>query len=165
MNEHDIKKDPVCDMKVDNTHLHTEYMGSDFYFCSVQCLERFTANPHLYIGQGGIPSPKQQGVRVIKKRTISLGEIPNDEVQQKLATELLQMMGIIQIELDDDLIHIQYDLLEATASQIEQAIEQSGTALGHVWSDRLKRAFVHYVEETQLENLEHQHEMHGCHRK
>ena len=64
---------------------------------------------------------------------------------------------------DVGLIHTQYDLFEATASQIEEAIQGSGTKLGSVWLDYLKRAFVHYIEETELESLEHQNESYGCH--
>ncbi len=165
MHEIEAKKDPVCGMSTDDEALHIEHQGLHYYFCSSQCQERFSANPHLYIGQAGIPSPKQQGMCVIKKRTIRLAQQPSKEIRQQLVAELEKMMGIKQVDVEDDLIHIQYDLLEATASQIEEAIQQSGAKLGHVWIDHLKRAFLHYIEETELDNLEHQHESHGCHRQ
>jgi len=161
MNEVDKKTDPVCGMRVDIDSLNIEHLGSNFYFCSMQCQDRFTANPHLYIGEAGIPSPKQKGMQVIKKRTIRLAERPSKNIQQQLVAELVKMMGVQRIDVDEDLIHIQYDLLEATASQIEKAIQRSGTQLGSVWMDHLKRAFVHYIEETELENLEYK--SHGCH--
>ena len=155
--------DPVCRMIVDDESLYVEYLGSHFYFCSEQCKVRFIANPHLYIGKAGIPSPKQQGMHIIKQRVIRLESPPPEPTQQQLIDVLLRMMGIKQVSIERDLIRISYDLLEATAEQIEEAIEQSGAQLGRVWKDRLKSAFVHYVEETELENLEHQHERHGCH--
>lgn len=158
-----MQKDPVCGMNVADDALHAEHLESRFYFCSSQCQQRFIANPHLYIGKAGVPALKQQGVSVIKKRTIHLEKQPSREVQQQLVSALEKMMGIKQIDVDGELIHIQYDLLEATVSQIEEAIQQSGTKLGQVWSERLKRAFVHYIEDTELENMEHQHESHGCH--
>ena len=155
--------DPVCMMIVDAEALHVEYLGLHFYFCSEQCRERFVANPHLYTGKPGQRSPKQQGVHVIKQRVIRL-ELPATEAVKVLLVEgLMSMMGIKEVNIENDLIRIRYDLLEATAEQIEKTIEQSDTKLGRIWKERLKRAFVHYIEETELENLENQHESHGCH--
>jgi hypothetical protein len=51
-------------------------------------------------------------------------------------------------------VEITYDLLQATASQIEREIEKLGVALGEAWADRLRRAFVRFSEETEVESLD-----------
>lgn len=73
------------------------------------------------------------------------------------------MMCIKQVLCDEDRLSIHYNMLEVTAAQIETVIEQFGTDLASIWKDRLKWSVVHYLEETGLENLEKQHERHGCH--
>ena len=40
-------KDYVCQMQVPSTSFATEYAGGHYAFCSVQCKERFLANPHF----------------------------------------------------------------------------------------------------------------------
>ena len=42
---------PVCHMTVEADHLALVYQDMHFAFCSAQCRERFSANPHLYIGR------------------------------------------------------------------------------------------------------------------
>lgn len=66
------------------------------------------------------------------------------------------MMGIISIEAETDRIDIVYDLLQVTAAQIEDEIRKAGVALGKGWSDRLQRAFVDFLEETEIESVEGQ---------
>ena len=63
-------------------------------------------------------------------------------------------MGIKNVDIDSEGMHISYDLLQVTAEQIETAIDKSGVILGDKLSQKLKRAFVHYVEESELDNLE-----------
>lgn len=44
-------KDPVCGMKIDgetSIYLH-HFEGINYYFCSGECLLKFTGNPHFYI--------------------------------------------------------------------------------------------------------------------
>jgi len=76
---------------------------------------------------------------------------------------LQAMMGIIDVTIKENFIFISYDLLQATTEQIENTLEQSGRTLGLAWSDKLKRAFIHYHEETQLDNLEYDNSGHGLH--
>jgi len=159
----EYKQDPVCHMDVSDNDIHERYQGSHFYFCSEQCRERFVTNPHLYVGKAGIPSAKQQGMHVLKQRVIRLESPANEEIQRQLIEVLQAMMGVKEVDVEGDLVRIRYDLLEATAVQIEKSIDQSGAQLGKAWKDKLKSAFVHYLEETELDNLEHQHESHGCH--
>ena len=39
-----------------------------------------------------------------------------------------------------------------TEAQIESEITQAGAKLGQEWSERLKRAFVNYLEESEIKN-------------
>jgi len=155
-------KDPVCEMMVDPQDLSIEHLGMHFSFCSEQCKQRFLNNPDLYIGTAGCKSPKQQGMEVLKRRHLRLsGPLPT-ATEARLIERIQSMMGIKHVEVKGDIVDITYDLLEATEEQIEEAIAQSDAALGQGLAMRLSRAFVHYLEETEIENLEakpvsHQH--------
>ncbi len=71
------------------------------------------------------------------------------------------MMGVKAIEIQDDKkVTITYDLLQATANQLEAKMGNVGAKLGEGWSERLRRSFVHYIEECEVENLE-VHPRHG----
>jgi Cu+-exporting ATPase len=43
--------DPVCKMEVNpvSAEAQSEYQGQTFYFCSIQCKQKFDANPERYI--------------------------------------------------------------------------------------------------------------------
>jgi hypothetical protein len=71
-----------------------------------------------------------------------------------LGDALLAMMGIRSISIDGDSIVIAYDLLQATAEQVEERLAEIGVRLGEGWTERLRRAFVHYEEECEVGNLE-----------
>jgi YHS domain-containing protein len=62
---------PVCHMKKINRALLFKFQGVDHHFCSTQCLQRFKAHPHLFVGdpKHGM-SPKQKGQVVLKRRRI-----------------------------------------------------------------------------------------------
>lgn len=154
---------PVCQMAVAAGNLALEYQGMHFAFCSQQCRERFEANPHLYVGRPGQPSPKQQGKEVIKLRTLRLQHALTPEQASCLIEELQAMMGVKEVEVEDDRIRIRYDLLQATVEQIEQRIEAIGDRLGGGLGETLRRAFIHYLEETELANLEEGNGGHGHH--
>jgi YHS domain-containing protein len=44
-------RDPVCGMEVDlkSSRYSMEYRGNTYYFCSEQCLNKFTSNPGKYL--------------------------------------------------------------------------------------------------------------------
>ncbi|HED17080.1 MAG TPA: YHS domain-containing protein [Gammaproteobacteria bacterium] len=147
---------PVCEMSVTADDLQISHQGMNFYFCSAQCKDRFRANPHLYIGSAGHPSVKQHGDVVLKQRSLLLDESLSSVQAEQLSSVLRSLMGIRKIHIEGDRIQIIYDLLQVTVQQIEQAIEQAGDHLGHGVSSMLKRSFVHYLEETELNNLEQQ---------
>lgn len=150
-------------MDVEKGNLEQKYQDISYSFCSRQCYDRFTANPHLYIGQPGKPSAKQRGQSVIRKRTLNLETPVPDDVQEQIMDVLNAMMGVKTVIIETNSIQIIYDLLEVSAKQIESALEENGGKLSKNWSMKLKRAFIHYLEETELDNIEHGNDSRGCH--
>lgn len=150
----DKVRDPVCRMTVSPDQYVITYLGMDVAFCSQQCKERFLANPHLYIGVPGEKAPKQKGQEVIKRRRLRLATPLSAPAAQQVAAHLRAMMGVYAVEIDADELTITYDLLQATAGQIELALEEAGARLGEGWGARLRRAFVHCLEETEVDSLE-----------
>ena len=155
-------KDPVCNMIVSADRHAIDYLGMHFAFCSLQCKERFLANPHLYIGAAEHKSPKQEGQQILKRRHFHLTEPLPGEIAALVADSIRGMMGIKSIDIDGSDIEVTYDLLQATAQQIESQLESTGAALGKDWGQRLRLAFVHYTEETEVDSMEvspppHQH--------
>lgn len=149
-----LAKDVVCGMQVNSSDFEVTYQGLPYSFCSAQCRERFLSNPHLYVGLPGHKAPKQQGVSVIKQRRLRLAQ-PLTPAQAETVHDSLQaMMGIQDVSAEGDSLVITYDLLQATAEQIEQTLAGIGVQLGKNWSELLRRAFVHYTEETEIGNLE-----------
>jgi len=153
-------RDPVCLMMVYESSFAIEYQQHPYTFCSQQCRDRFESNPHLYIGTPCHPAPKQHGDEIIKKRTLKLAEPLTKEQSDIITTDLCDMMGIKDVHVDSNRIHITYDLLQATTEQIEAAIEKTEKKLGSTLTEKLKLAFIHYMEECELDNLEqsgHEH--------
>ncbi|MGD2056967.1 MAG: YHS domain-containing protein [Gammaproteobacteria bacterium] len=155
------RRDPVCGMVVPASENALEYQKMHFAFCSLQCKERFLQNPHLYIGQGGHKAPKQQGRAVFKQRRLKVDRPLSPEMAEHITDAVQAMMGIERIEIDGEIIKLTYDLLQATEAQIESEIARTGAVLGEEWSERLRRAFVHYLEETEIENLAANPSSHG----
>lgn len=150
----DSTVDPVCGMQVSPDAFPVEHLGIHYAFCSRQCHDRFKANPHLYIGAPGQQAPAQQGVEILKQRRFRLEQPLTDAEAAILVDELAAMMGIRRVEITGDTVAIVYDLLQATAAQIEARIGQAGMRLGTGWAERLQRGFVHYFEECEVGNLE-----------
>lgn len=149
-----LLKDPVCGMQVEPHMYATEYQQSHYAFCSTQCRDRFLANPHLYIGHSGLKAPKQEGLEVLKQRRLHVARSLSPSQADTLIGALQAMMGIKSVTVDDVKIEITYDLLQVTAEQIETKITEIGVQLGEGWTEQLHRAFVHYEEELEVENLE-----------
>jgi YHS domain-containing protein len=156
-------RDPVCGMQVASDHYTIDYLQMHYAFCSRQCQERFQENPHLYVGLPGQKSPKQEGREVIKQRRLHLALTLSSAQEDEVVQALRDMMGIKAVSAAGDKIEITYDLLQATAEQIEFRLEEVGVRLGEGWPERLRRAFVHYEEECEIDNLE-VHEKSGVHR-
>lgn len=153
-NQRDLIQDPVCGMMADAKKIAVEYLGIHYAFCSEQCRDRFTANPHLYVGLPGCKAPKQKGIEVVKRRRLHLASPLTSGQTGVLTRALKAMRGIRKIAADGNQVEITYDLLQATAEQIEAKLAEIGVQLGEGWADRLHRAFVHYEEECEAGNLE-----------
>ena len=147
-------KDVVCGMEVSSDGISLVYQGSYYVFCSDQCLERFQLNPHLYIGYPGNEAPKHAGMEVLKKRTLKLAEPFPKEVSEQFAEYIKTMMGVHDIEIEGNCITIIYDLLQATELQIEKKIIDVGIVLDDDLMERVRRAYIHIKEATEVESLE-----------
>lgn len=156
-------KDPVCGMDVAPIQFETIFEGLHYAFCSDQCQQRFVANPHLYIGVPGEKAPRQKGEELIKRRRFQLDIPLTPRGAVILTDELGAMMGVKAIDIQDgNTVTITYDLLQATAEQLEAKMMEVGAKLGEGWTERLRRSFVHYIEECETGNLEvHTHQGHG----
>lgn len=146
-------RDPVCGMDVEPHRNELEFEGIHYAFCSSQCRERFVANPHLYIGAPGHKAPKQEGRVVMRQRRFRTETPLTAEEADLLLRELSAMMGVTAVSVDGSDVAITYDLLQATAEQIEARMAEIGVQMGGAWPDRLRRAFVHYLEECEVDNL------------
>lgn len=149
-----LTKDVVCGMQVNSGNNQIVYLGAPYSFCSMQCRERFEANPHLYIGLPGHKAPKQKGLSVIKQRRLRLIQPLSPDQARTLVDALQAMMGIQSVSVESDSVMIVYDLLQATAEQVEEKLADIGVQLGEGLAERLRRAFAHYEEECEVGNLE-----------
>lgn len=150
-----LTKDPVCGMEVEPSPAaeQTVYRGIRYFFCSEQCLGRFLGNPRLYVGEPGWKAPKQEGVELIKKRRLRLASPLSPNQAAIVEDALLGVMGVKEVSAREDVLEIRYDLLETSAELIEEQMAAIGVQLGNGWSERLRRAFAHYEEECELDNL------------
>ncbi len=155
MNEK-IFTDPVCLMQTDESSPHYDYHHKTFYFCSTQCLQRFKEKPQLYISESGKPPPKKSQGSLVQQRVLYLDNQPDEQQSENLLRELQSMMGIVYAAINKKQLTIRYDLLQADIKQIEANIEKAGNKLSHKWGQTLRRAFIHYQEEAELDNLSQQ---------
>lgn len=119
---------PVCGMAVVAGISSVEYHKMYFHFCSTQCRETFIAHPSLY----GAKIGKERN-EILKQRTMRLTEPLESEVTDLLIPYLMEMMGVKEVVAEDDKIHITYDLLQVTESQIEKTLVEVGLQLGGGW--------------------------------
>ncbi|MFH1873280.1 MAG: YHS domain-containing protein [Pseudomonadota bacterium] len=147
-------KDVVCEMMVDPDRYPAHYQGNSYAFCSAQCLERFEAHPHLYVGTPGHPAPKQQGMVILKQRRFVMDEALGELRATYLRSKIKAMMGIEALEVNGAEVVVTYDLLQATALQVEAELLKAGERLGDGWGENLRRGFIHYSEECEIGNLQ-----------
>jgi len=171
-----LERDPVCGMMVGERENQVVYRGVGYAFCSPQCRERFTSAPALYVGRRGLLAPKQKGLEVIRRKRMALG-LPLTQAQfVELKGALLSMMGVMAVRpvarMDDrrgdpqragnetrmphriEAVDISYDLLQATAEQLERKFVEPNAALSNGWGEKLQRDFMHYLEKCELDDLE-----------
>ncbi|MDQ6992856.1 MAG: hypothetical protein Q9M31_05230 [Mariprofundus sp.] len=141
---------PVCGMDAKKSLVHAEHVGIDYYCCSSQCRENFIARPQLYLGKR---SAKKRGREIIKCRTFSLDQAIDGELEIQLTQAMKQLMGVKCVQVKGCQIIITYDLLEAKSDQMARALADTGAVLGSGWAARLKRGWIQYTEENELDNL------------
>lgn len=148
------QRDPVCKMWVEDDLFQKDHFGMHFVFCSAQCLERFDANPHLYIGYPGEQAPVQQGQTSMKQRRLRFSEMPNTVIAAHILACLRAMMGVDSVTIEGNQLRIRYDLFQATARQIENVIEGAGGSLSQGRMARLRRALIDVFEIMELDSRE-----------
>jgi len=141
---------PVCGMHVDDPTLCANHLGISYYFCMPQCRENFLARPKLYLGQH---APQKQGHQIIKRRSFGLDQPVDAMHRDYVCAHLNQLMSVRNVRIEGSTVSIDYNLIEITAGQIEQALVEAGNHLGNGWAERLKRGWIHYTEENELDNL------------
>lgn len=169
------EKDPVCGMIVSEWENQFVYRGIGYAFCSQQCRERFISAPELYVGRHGLLAPKQRGMQVIKRKHMPLS-VPLAQAEFfELKDALLSMMGVMAVHpvgpmaegkpgapgfesrrsttLNIEALAITYDLLQATAAQLERKCAEFNVVPSNRWGEKLQRDFIHYLEKCELEDL------------
>lgn len=172
----ELVKDPVCEMMVKPGENEAVHQGLHYAFCSLQCRERFIARPGLYIGARRSSAPKQRGVKLMRQQRILLNHSLTPEETTALVAALREMMGVVEVAYrgrqvegghgshrpQDSSptaaagaeIEISYDLIEATVAQLERRIAEVGGQLRDGSAEKLRRDFVHYIEECELQDIE-----------
>ncbi len=89
-----------------------------------------------------------------KHREISFAKFPPDQVPEA-ADDVQQMEEIaVQIYLEKRALGVDYQLTDHTLAEIEEHLVDQGYHLDNTLMNKLHRALIHYVEETQLHNLD-----------
>lgn len=171
-----LEMDPVCAMMVGEREHQVVYRGVGYAFCSQQCRDRFTSGPGLYVGRRRLLAPKQKGMEMIKRRRMVLGMPLTPARFIELKGALLSMMGVMAVRSVEAMIdgtgglqplegrtrmavrieavEITYDLLQATAAQLECKMVELNATPSIGWGEKLQRDFIHYLEKCELEDLE-----------
>ena len=147
-------RDVVCNMWVSPRAHPLVFRGMHFAFCSEECRDRFLDNPGLFIGRPGEPAAKQSGEVWRKSRRIHLGKPLDQHQAEQVVNQLSMLMSVTAAWPGADVLEVSYDLMQITARQIEEALEAAGADLGGGWGERLKRSFVHLLEETESASRE-----------
>lgn len=171
-----LERDPVCGMMVDEWARQVVHRGLGYAFCSQQCRERFIATPEIYVGRRGSLAPKQRGMEVIRHQRMALG-LPLTQTEFfELKSALSSMMGVIsvrsvcgivegrpdaqhtasrtQMPIRIEAMEISYDLLQATAEQLERRCAELKVVPSRRWGEKLLRDFIYYLEKCELEDLQ-----------
>lgn len=91
----------------------------------------------------------------IKQREIVFCDLhPNPQQAQTATLFLAEVEGVLRVApLSPNLLEVQYDLLQVTLKQIEDALEEIGLHLDSSLLFRIRRALHHYTEDTQRQNM------------
>jgi len=143
-------KCPVCGMGTTDSAICADYLGIEYHFCMQQCRENFLARPKLYVGKQSLA---KTGRQIIKRRKFTLEQPLVGMRREDLMLALNQLMSVRNVSIAGNRVEIDYNLLELNAGQIEATLEKAGASMGAGWAERLKRGWIHYTEENELDNL------------
>lgn len=162
---HVIKRCPVCEMEVRDSEFTLDFLGIDYQFCTAQCLRKFEQRPHLYVGSPTYgKSEKQLGQESNKARKIKLVKPLTKGGVTQLVNELRALMGVKKVEVTNDEVFVVYDLLQVSLKDIEDVIIRFHGCLQETFTERVRKSFIHYSEECELDNLAHQSRGDGSHK-
>lgn len=135
---------PVCGMPADAGTNTLEYRHMHFAFCSEPCRERFQRGPEAFLSAAG--SARAPGR--IKQRRLRLGQRLSADQRETLRDLLEGMMGVRTVDIRGERVAITYDPDLAGDDRLEQELYEAGERLGRGWPERLRRAFIHFEEES-----------------
>lgn len=99
-------------------------------------------------------SPSKKDPRLHKEREILFAKFPPGQVPEAsdhlAAKEALEVMPHIEKRS----VGVGYELTQYTLSDLEEELVDKGFHLDNTLFSKLTRALIHYVEETQLHNLD-----------
>lgn len=100
------------------------------------------------------PTKDRKPSPICKARTILFSSIPPGQTAE--AYSFLSRIPDIgaELNLEKRAIHVCYDLHQHSLQELEDALEDRGFRLECALLNKIIRALVHYVEETELHNLE-----------
>lgn len=167
-------KDVVCAMMVDENENPLIHRGVRYAFCSQQCRERFLARPNLYIGARPGSMPGKAAAATIRRRRVLFGTPLTRAQFGELRDGLQAMMGVRDVRIATDavggasamaagepradggidVIEVTYDLLQVTFDQLARKISERGLGTDAGAAEKLRRDFVRYLEECDLDDLE-----------
>lgn len=98
------------------------------------------------------PTPKTLPIR--KERSVQFARIPPGQVAP--ACDFLNRVERLEVRGDEArrAVDLAYDLNDHSLQEIEEALADRGFHLDNTLLNKLMRALIYYVEETQLHNLQ-----------
>ena len=100
-----------------------------------------------------IPMPHKPAP-IRKERTIQFSKFPPGQVPE--AADVLRKLETIEVRphIERRAVGVSYDLLEHTLEELEGELSDKGFHLDNTLLIKLMRAWIYYIEETQLHNLD-----------
>ena len=100
------------------------------------------------------PAPSQHPLPMPKHRQILFSKFPPGQVPEA-ADSLAHHQDVqVQAHLEKRVVAVDYDLQQYTLEILEEGLIDQGFHLDNTLMAKLTRALIHYVEETQLHNLQ-----------
>lgn len=80
------------------------------------------------------------------------------ETAEELEGIIKEVKGVKSVEIDKEKgdAFVEYDLSRCMEADIEEAMINAGVVLDDSFTEKLKRGYIHYVEENDQENLRYQ---------